>query len=718
MEALLALIQNVAILLAAILVFDLFPTRGRLQDTIGNRLVLGAVLGVLVVVVMLTPWKLAPGVVFDTRSVLISVSGLFFGTLPTLLCMARSAAYRLYQGGQGAFTGVLVILASGGIGVAWRYVRKKPLNDISWSELFLFGLAVHVAMLLCMFTLPWETALRVLSHITLPVLLIYPAGTALTGALLAKRLRTASVREDLEESETLFRRLFEDHAAVKLLLDPETGRIMDANDAAAAFYGWPRERLREMRIQEINTLPPTEIRAHMARAMSQGQMHFEFRHRLADGSERDVEVLSGSIRHKGMSVIYSIVHDITERKKMESALLEAKEAAEAANRAKSEFLANMSHEIRTPLNGVLGMLQLMKTTTLGKEQGEYAEMAMQAGQRLARLLCDILDLSRMEAGKLAVQEEPFRLSETIRSVEQLFLPISRQTGVLLRCHVDAGIPDQLLGDTLRLQQVLTNLVGNAFKFTKAGSITLEVYPLPSKHARKRRILFSVSDTGCGIPHHMLDHLFNPFIQASEGFNRSFQGAGLGLAISKQLVGLLGGNISVDSTVGQGTTVHFCATFGLTETSAPAPQTIGPSVEQPTKGLRILLAEDDRINRMTAERLLKKTGCTVFSAENGSDALEALRQGDYDVVLMDVQMPVMDGVEATQAIRAGKAGYDRADIPIIALTAYAMVGDRERLLAAGMDDYVAKPVDLPELEQAIVRVVGKKQSGQANAPFRP
>ncbi len=529
-------------------------------------------------------------------------------------------------------------------------------------------------------------------------------------ALMRKR-----AEEALRESEARYRNLFET-APIGIFQTTPEGRFLLVNPEYARIAGFesPSEMIEQTTdIAAQMYMRPDERKDYMQQLAHDGQVaDYEMELRCKDGGSFWASMHTKVLLDEHGDAFYSgFFVNITERKRIELALLEAKEAA---NRAKSEFLANMSHEIRTPLNGVLGMLQLMKTTTLSKDQEEYAEMAMLSGQRLTQLLSDILDLSRIEAGKLIFQEESFRLSEVICSVEQMFLPVSRQSGIALRCHVDARIPDQLLGDALRLQQVLNNLVGNAFKFTTAGSIKLEAFPLPTANASKRRILFSVSDTGCGIPDDKLNQLFEPFTQASEGITRNHQGAGLGLAICKQLVGLMGGSITVDSTVGQGTSVYFCATFGLAKVTTSAPQSLGCNTEQFGMILNILLVEDDKVNRMTIERQLKQAGWAVVAVENGNEALEALRQREFDVVLMDVQMPVMDGVEATQAIRAGKAGIKHADVPIIAVTAYAMAGDRERLLTAGMDDYVAKPVQVEELKRALARVIGKNCQGRMSS----
>ncbi|HBE94145.1 MAG TPA: hypothetical protein DDW80_01640 [Desulfovibrio sp.] len=711
-EALLALVQNISILLAAILIFDLFPARGRLLDTLPNRLVLGVVLGVLVVVIMLTPWKLAPGVVFDTRSVLIGVSGLFFGTLPTVLCMVMSAAYRLYQGGQGALTGVSVILASGCIGVAWRYARKRPLHDISWGELFLFGLAVHVAMLLLMFTLPLDVALSALSRITLPVLLVYPAGTALTGTLLAKRLRIERVREDLAESETLFRKLFEDHAAVKLILDPETGRIMDANHAAAAFYGWSRERLREMRIQEINTLPPGEVRTHLARAMGQEQLRFEFRHRLADGSARDVEVLSGVIRHKGRMVLHSIVHDISDRKRMEQEFLRAKEQAEAANRAKSEFLAIMSHEIRTPLSAVIGMVDLAMAGETDPTRRDCLVTASDSARHLLTIVTDLLDFSKIEAGKLVPERVHFDLHEAVESAARTFSFQARQHGLELTVDIDPGAPRFVLGDPGRLRQVLVNLVGNAIKFTDQGFVRVEVRPVDPGRAGVVAARILVKDSGIGIPPDKIDSVFEQFTQAEGSISRRYGGTGLGLAICRRLVELMGGSIGVESVEGQGSTFFFNLVL------EPGDQRLTPEsgeaeeAEEAGGKLKILLVEDNPVNVKVASLHLTQMGHDLVAAPDGAEALKLLSRERFDAVLMDLEMPGMDGLEVTRRIRSGDTRHGRPLdplVPIVAMTAHAQDDIRKQCLTAGMDDYMTKPVNFFELEALISRLLIRPES---------
>lgn len=378
-------------------------------------------------------------------------------------------------------------------------------------------------------------------------------------------------------------------------------------------------------------------------------------------------------------------------------LAEARKAAEAASSAKSDFLANMSHEIRTPMSGVIGMLEVLVRAEVDETRRAHASTALKSSRDLMFLLDDIVDISKVESRRLSLDREPFRITDVVEDVAFLFGVVARGKSLALSVEVSTSVPEWVEGDRRRLRQVLTNLVGNAVKFTDAGKVGISVsYDVDQQVAR-----FTVHDTGAGIAEDVVDKIFDQFFQHDSSATRRHGGSGLGLAISRQLVGLMGGAIEVDSKLGEGSAFHF--TIAAPEVPTPSPARMEALVA-PNKSLRVLVAEDNAAMQQILRALLEAGGHQITVASDGRDAVAMAASQTFDVILMDVMMPMMDGPTAAQRIRelGGRAG----GIPIVALTANAFGGDRDRYLAAGMTDYLSKPIDAEALFAVLARVTAR------------
>ncbi|HKK34257.1 MAG TPA: PAS domain-containing protein, partial [Desulfomicrobiaceae bacterium] len=510
----------------------------------------------------------------------------------------------------------------------------------------------------------------------------------------------------LAASEKRFRTLLDQVKRVAIQGYDEDRRVTFWNRTSEQLYGYTREEAMGQRLEDL--LIPTEMRQEVIQNITAWLKNgtpipaaeILLQHR--NGSR--VPVFSShvmQVNRDGNREMFCIDVDMSEIHAANLALRHAKEQAENASRAKSRFLANMSHEIRTPLSGISSMLELFRETSLTPDQRSYVDMTRSACQRLTGLLGDILDLSKVEAGTLELRENTVSLASLLEATCQMFLPAAEQLGLILSHRIGDGIPETLVGDGHRLQQILNNLVGNALKFTdKGGSILLGCDLLPHSRKDKTNILLSVQDTGAGIPEHRLATLFDAFVQGDDRYSRNHQGAGLGLSIVKTLTRLMNGTLTVESTEGEGSTFYITIPF------ENAPQKITPSdmatttAEVPLGRMRVLLVEDDRVNRFAASTLLSREAASVMTAENGRQALDLLTSNTFDLILMDIQMPVMDGLEAVNRIRTAPEYRNHRETPVIALTAYAMEEDRERFLQKGMTAHLIKPFSITKLLEVL------------------
>ena len=698
------LIQNIAILLSFTLIYDFFWAKDENIKKTSGKILAGFLIGLIAVIVMYVPWTLKSGIIFDSRSILLSVSGLFFGAIPTIIAMIMAAIYRFSAGGDGMWMGVAVIMSSGFIGLTWRLFFPPRKIKQPHYNILLLGLIVHIVMFLCTLLLPVDSIFSTMKFLILPILLVYTPGTMLLGMLMLKRWSVWQHRKAMEKEEQRYRTLFEN--AGEAILVAESGYVRFANKRFSDLLEVPYEEILSKQFTAF--LHPDDRKFVMDR--HQDRTHnvdvpsrYTFRLLTGSGEVKWIDINSVLVDWNEKPASLSFLSDVTAKREDARQLVLAKNKAEESNRLKTIFLANMSHEIRTPMNGIMGLADLLTISDLDKKKQEhYVNKIQTSGKQLLNIIDDIVDTSKLEVNQLNINKQNCKLHDIYKRSVEVFLNNSlyrEKANIELKFDYPENYQGVLVNtDPYRIQQVIDNFLNNAIKYTDSGVIVLGCDIVESE--KLINIKTYVKDSGIGIPEEKKNIIFKRFRQVEE--NQYREGVGLGLSISKGIIDLMGGEIGFESKQGEGSIFYFKLQLNKIE------EMVTPEKNKKVKipnfeNLHILIAEDDMISYYLIKEYLQETKARVTHAPDGEALLHLLEEKVPDILLLDINMPKKDGYACLKKIQ-GK-GYE---MKIIAQTAYAMENEKDHCLNSGCDGYVSKPLDQDTLFVEIGKVLNNKK----------
>ncbi|MCW2235789.1 hybrid sensor histidine kinase/response regulator [Azospirillum canadense] len=717
-EFMLGLAQNIGLFAVVVMAFLQIRARAPSPTSLLAQALLGLLFGGAAILGMVDPIRVAPGLFVDGRNVIVALAGPFAGPAGCVVAALAAGGFRWWMGGAGAVAGVASLAGASLVGIAFHAIARRR-GEFTTGHLLALAVAVAVASPASFALLPDDLGRQALRAVLVPLLLGNLLGTLILGTMLRKERQRQDLTQALAESQRRFAATAANvPGGVYQRVLTSDGRLVYPYASPGVFqvFGVPEAHPITVALLKASVHPddyPGLMASVMQSATTLEPWTHEFRViRADDGSERWLRATSRVYRRESGEVVWDgIILDVTDSKRNEQALIQARVEAEQASRAKAEFLAAMSHEMRTPLNGILGFTQLLLDGELSPLQRRQATHVRDAGRFLLTVIDDVLDFSRIEAGRLDLHAVDFSLRDLVASCEAVLRPDAGRKGLALHVSVAPDVPGWLRGDPDRLRQVILNLLGNAVKFTEHGSVALSVVKTADT-PDGTSLTVSVVDTGIGIAEDRQGELFQRFSQ----IDRSRGGTGLGLAISRRLVEVMGGEVGVRSRPGIGSTFWFTLTLPASAPPADRANPCAPELRAPRRPARILLVEDLPMNRELAVSMLAAVGHRVDTAADGREAVEAVARGGYDLILMDVQMPVMDGLAATEAIRA--LPPPQGNVPILAMSASALPAEVARCVAAGMDGHVAKPIDRAALLDAIDRRLTARPAAIPSTPNPP